>query len=161
MGFRETGVIKVGELERLGLMPSRERLKKGPVVIAECPEEIPCNICVDACPFKAISMDKIYGIPRIDWDKCIGCGVCVAYCPGLALFVVDLSKYGDKAYVTLPHEFYPPPRKNMTVKLLSRDGRVLGAGRVVKVWSYNNTWVVTVEVPKEYAMEVRGIWVEE
>ncbi len=157
--YKRTGIITVNELKRLGLLPSEERLRKGPVAIAECPEQIPCNICVDACPFKAISMNTINDIPRIDWDKCIGCGVCVAKCPGLAIFVVDLSRK-DKALVTVPHEFLPAPRRGDEVVLLGRDGGRLGRGRVVKVWEYNRTWIVTVEVPRELAMEVRAIWVE-
>ncbi len=157
--YKKTGIISTDELKKLGLLPPEERLRKGPVAIAECPEEIPCNICVDACSFNAISMETINGLPRINWDKCIGCGVCVSKCPGLAIFVVDLSK-PDKAYVTLPHEFLPVPKKNDEVVLLGRDGRRLGKGRVVKIWEYNRTWIITVEVPKEQAMEVRGIWVE-
>ena len=158
-GFRRTGVITVEELKKLGLLPPDERLRRGPVAILECPEEIPCNICVDACPSRAIEMDSIVSIPRVDWDKCVGCGTCVALCPGLAAFVVDLSK-PDKAYVTVPHEFLPVPREGDEVWLLSRDGRRVGRGKVVKVWERNRTWVVTVEVPKELAMEVRAIWVE-
>lgn len=160
MGYQVRGYITLEELREKGLLPPPERLEKGPVVVIECPDEIPCNICVGACPFKAISMDTIYAIPRVDWDKCIGCGVCVAYCPGLAIFVVDISKPGDKAYVTLPYEFLPEPKKNMVVDLLGRDGRVLGKGRIVKLWSYRKTWIVTVEVPKELAMEVRSIWIQ-
>ena len=49
----------------------------------------------------------------------------------------------------------------MVADLLGRDGRVLGKGRIVKVWSYRKTWIVTVEVPKELAMEVRSIWIRE
>lgn len=158
-GYKRTGIISLEELKQKGLLPPDERLGKGPVAIAECPEEIPCNICVDACPFNAISMKSINDIPKIDWNKCIGCGVCVAKCPGLAIFVVDLSK-PSKALITLPHEFLPAPRKNEEVVLLGRDGSRLGRGRVIKVWEHNKTWIVTVEVPKELAMEVRAIWVE-
>lgn len=157
--YKKTGVITLEELKQMGLIPPEERLRKGPVAIAECPEEIPCNICVDACPYKAISMETINAIPRIDWDKCTGCSICVSKCPGLAIFVVDLSKQ-DKAYVTLPHEFLPIPKKGDEVILLSRYGERVGKGKVVKVWEYNRTWVVTVEVPKELAMEVRAIWME-
>ncbi len=157
--YRVEGVITVEELKELGLLPPEERLRKGPVAILECPEMIPCNICVSACPTGAIRMDRIVDIPRVDWDKCIGCATCVAICPGLAAFVVDLSK-PSKAYVTLPHEFLPRPKEGDVVKLLGRDGRELGKGRVVKVREYNKTLVVTVEVPPELAMEVRAIWVE-
>jgi len=158
MSYRETGVLSKDDLEKTGLLPSMERLERKPVAIIECPEEIPCNICVDACPFHAISMEKVYSLPRIDFDKCIGCGVCVPQCPGLAIFVVDLSKPG-KAYVTLPYEFLPKPVKGQVVKLLDREGRVIGDGVVVKAWFYNKTWTVTVEVPRDKWWEVRAIWI--
>ena len=157
--YRVTGVISVEELRELGLVPPEDRLRKGPVAILECPEMIPCNICVSACPAGAIRMDRIIDLPRVDWDKCVGCGTCVALCPGLAAFVVDLSK-PDRDYVTLPHEFLPRPREGDEVTLLGRDGRKLGKGRVVRVREVNKTLVVTVEVPKGLGMEVRGVWVE-
>ncbi len=157
--YRKTGIITVDELRNLGLLPPEERLRKGPVAILECPELIPCNICVVACPSGAIRMDRIIDLPKVDWDKCTGCGMCVAICPGLAAFVVDLSK-PDKAYVTVPHEFLPAPKVGDEVWLLGRDGRRLGKGKVVRAWEKNRTWVVTVEVPRELAMEVRAIWVE-
>ena len=160
MEWRKRGYITVEELERLGLLPPKWRLEKGPVAIAECPEPIPCNICVDACPYKAISMDGINGLPRIDWSRCTGCGVCVSLCPGLAIFVVDLSK-PDRALVTLPYEMLPEPKPGMKVALLSRDGRVVGEGTIVRVWERNRTFVVTVEALPELALEVRAIWVKE
>ena len=157
--FRSTGIIGAEELSKLGLLPPEERLRKGPVAIIECPELIPCNICVDACPHNAISMERIIDIPKVDWEKCVGCGTCVAFCPGLAIFIVDVSKPG-KALVTVPHEFLPAPKVGEEVWLLGRDGRRLGKGRVVKAWERNKTWVVTVEVPEELAMEVRAVWGE-
>ena len=158
--YKRTGIISPNILEKLGLLPPTERLRKGPVAIAECPENIPCNICVDACPFDAISMKNINDIPRIDWSKCAGCGICAAKCPGLAIFIIDLSRPG-KAHVTVPYEFLPRPRKGDLVYILGRDGRRLGKGKVVKVLDCEKTLLVTVEVPEEYAMEVRAIWVEE
>ncbi len=157
--FKETGVISVEELRKLGLMPPEERLAKGPVAIPECPEEIPCNICVVSCPNGAISIEGIKGLPRIDWDKCVGCGACVAKCPGLAIFVIDVSKPGEYAYVTVPHEFLPVPKVGEMVDLLNRVGEVVGRGEVVKAWEHNKTWVITVKVPKKLAMEVRAVWV--
>ncbi len=157
--YKKTGIISPSTLREIGLLPPIERLRKGPVAIAECPENIPCNICVDACPFDAISMKNIYDIPRINWNKCVGCGICAAKCPGLAIFIVNLSKPG-KALVTIPYEFLPKPRKGDEVVLLGRDGRRLGKGRVIKAIDCERTLLVTVEVPEEYAMEVRAIWVE-
>ena len=157
--YRVNGIISIEELKKLNLLPPEERMKKGPVAIAECPEKIPCNICVDACPVGAIAMNHIIEIPVINWDKCTGCTMCVALCPGLAIFVVDLSKE-NVAYVTVPHEFLPAPKKGDEVILLGRDGKKLGKGKVIRVYERNKTYVVTVEVPPEYAMEVRAIWVE-
>jgi len=158
MGFKETGILSIEELREKGLMPPLERLEKGPVAILECPEEIPCNICVSACPRGAISMNTVYAIPKVDFDKCSGCGACVPQCPGLAIFVVDLSRK-DKALITLPYEFLPEPSEDMHVHLLDREGRVVGEGRVVRAWCYDKTWAVTVEVPRDKWWEVRAIWI--
>lgn len=38
-----------------------------------------CGACRNACPVKAIKIDK--GKASIQQDKCIKCGVCVSYCP--------------------------------------------------------------------------------
>ncbi len=159
LSYKKTGVITVEELKKLNQIPTEERMSKGPTVVIECPEQIPCNICVIACPFKAIQKERIIDLPKVDWSKCVGCGACVALCPGLAIFVVDLSK-PDKAYVTVPHEFLPIPKVGDEVTLLNRYGEKVGKGKVVKVWERNKTYVVTVETPKELAMEVRAIWVE-
>ncbi|MEM3948804.1 MAG: 4Fe-4S dicluster domain-containing protein, partial [Zestosphaera sp.] len=117
------------------------------------------NICVPYCPTKAIRMDRLVDLPRVDLDKCVGCGVCVAVCSGLAAFVVDLSK-SDADYVTVPHEFLPAPKAGDEVTLLSRRGERVGKGVVVRVWERNKTHVVTVKVPKGLGMEVRAVWVE-
>ena len=42
---------------------------------------IQCGLCVDACPFDAISRDLKTGAIRVDADKCTGCGTCVDVCP--------------------------------------------------------------------------------
>ncbi|MEM4570596.1 MAG: 4Fe-4S binding protein [Desulfurococcaceae archaeon] len=157
--FRETGVIELDELEKLGLLPPQERLKRGPVALLECPEKIPCNICVPYCPTKAIEMKSIIDLPVVDWNKCTGCGICVVVCPGLAAFVVDLSKE-DADYVTVPHEFLPVPKRGDEVVLLNKKGERVGKGTVIRVWERNRTYAVTVRVPKGLGMEVRAIWVE-
>jgi Fe-S-cluster-containing hydrogenase component 2 len=156
--FRERGYIELEELKELGLLPPSERLKRGPVAVLECPEEIPCNICVPFCPVKAIKMERIVDLPRVDWDRCTGCGMCVAVCPGLAAFVVDLSKE-DADYVTLPYELLPTPMSGDKAILLNRRGERVGLGEVVRVWERNKTYVVTVRVPKGLGLEVRAIWI--
>ncbi|MCX8185004.1 MAG: 4Fe-4S binding protein [Sulfolobales archaeon] len=158
--YRKTGVVSLEELARLNLLPPEERLRKGPVAILECPEMIPCNICVPYCPTKAIKMERLIDVPAVDWDKCIGCGICVAVCPGLAAFVVDTSK-NDFDYVTVPHEFIPVPRVGDEVVLLNKLGERIGRGTVVRIWERNKTYVATVRVPKGLSMEVRAIWVKQ
>jgi Fe-S-cluster-containing hydrogenase component 2 len=54
-----------------------------PTVCAQCLDAP----CMDICPVKAISRDEALGRTRIDYEKCIGCRMCVAACPfGLVHF---------------------------------------------------------------------------
>lgn len=150
--YEKTGVLS---LKDLGL-PSDDQLKKG-VAIIECVQEIPCNPCVAICPVGAISMKDINDLPRIDFNKCTGCKRCVSICPGLAIFVVKIKD--DKAFVTLPYEFLPVPKVGDIVKALDREGKTKGNARVVKVNQKDKTTVITIEVDKDLAMEVRNIGV--
>jgi ferredoxin len=53
--------------------------------VAEIPEECDsCEICVNSCPFLALSMDDS-GHVEINTGKCMGCGVCVDRCPSSAI----------------------------------------------------------------------------
>jgi Fe-S-cluster-containing hydrogenase component 2 len=135
-------------------IPSDAQLRKG-VVIIECVEEIPCNPCVAVCPAHAISMKDINALPRVDFEKCTGCTKCVGICPGLAIFVVKVT--GDNALVTLPYEFLPLPKVGDIVDAVDREGKVRGDVKVVRINSRGNTAVVTVQVEKALAMDVRMI----
>lgn len=152
MSYEEDGILELKDLN----LPSEERLKKGPTAIIECIENIPCNPCVDACPFEAISMEKIIDIPEIDYEKCTGCGTCIPICPGLAIFVVDISR--EKAVITIPYEFLPIPEIEDKVKALDRKGDIVGEAKVIRVKeNENKTNTVTIEVNKELGMIVRNI----
>jgi electron transport complex protein RnfB len=37
--------------------------------------------CEVACPFDAISMNAVTGLPEVDQEKCTSCGACVEACP--------------------------------------------------------------------------------
>lgn len=144
-----------------GVMPDKERMEKGPVAIAECFQNIACNPCTKACPKKAIQMEPdINARPVINPELCIGCGLCVAKCPGLAIFVVDMTYSEEMALVQLPFEFLPVPRAGQYVCGLNRAGEEQGWFEVIKARNggkENLTWVLSLAVPKALAMEVRNI----
>jgi Fe-S-cluster-containing hydrogenase component 2 len=154
-------VLPERELESRGLVPSKERLEAGPVVIVECIENIPCNPCADACPRKAITIEGgLTDTPRVDFNKCNGCTLCIARCPGLAIFVVNRDYSKTEATVTLPYELLPRPEVGERVACLDRSGRTACRGAVVRVLdsrAADRCAVVTVAVPKRLWNVVRSI----
>jgi heterodisulfide reductase subunit A len=44
-----------------------------------------CKICIDLCPYKAISFDEEKKVSSINEALCKGCGTCVAACPSGAI----------------------------------------------------------------------------
>lgn len=168
----ETGVPTIDDM--VDVVPPIERLKKGPVAIIECFQEIPCNPCYTSCPAEAIGgMDNINNVPVLDYDKCIGCGSCITACPGLAIFVVDylrqssvskISWNGKNAQkgssiIRIPYEFSPLPKEGDMVIALNREGITVGEARVFKVQSEkskNKTAVVWLEVDRGLVMEIRN-----
>ncbi len=135
--------------------------KKNGLVVVECPQSIPCNPCHTSCPTGAIVPFKdINDVPKVDWSLCTGCGICVAACPGLACFVVDLAT-GDesRARLKLPFEFLPKPTKGEEVTLLNRVGEDVGRGTVVRTTEplRDRTTVVHVDIPRNLANDVRAI----
>jgi Fe-S-cluster-containing hydrogenase component 2 len=161
MALKKTGYLTKGELINSNLYPSEERFKKGPVAIIECIEEIPCNPCEVACKFKAIKIGKpITNLPILDENLCTGCGLCVAKCPGLAIFIIDKAYSEKVGLVSFPHEYLPLPVTGSIVEAVNREGKVVCSGKVVKVLNkkrFDRTPVVTIAITKEKLDEVRGI----
>lgn len=161
MALLNEGYLTLEELKKSIKYPSEERMAKGPVAIAECIQEIPCNPCEAACKFNAIEIgEPITNLPCVDEEKCTGCGVCVAQCSGLAIFVIDKTYADGKGAVSFPYEYMPLPEKGQQVEAVNRKGEVVCQGEVTKVMnpaSFDRTPVVTVAVPVEYTEEVRGI----
>ncbi len=141
--------------------PPQARLEQGAVAIVECFQQIPCNPCIKACPQKAINMaNDINDLPKVDFDKCNGCSICVSRCPGLAIFVVDMNYSDDMALVKIPFEYVPLPQKGQFATAVNRAGEEMGSFEVVKVTSggkKNMTYVISLAVPKDMAMEIRNI----
>ncbi len=161
MALINTGYIEYDELAECQVLPSKERFEKGPVAIIECVQEIPCNPCEAACKFGAISIgEPITNLPKLIDEKCSGCGVCVSKCPGLAIFVVNKAYSEESATVAFPYEYFPVPKEGMMVKAVNRKGEAVCDSKVIKVMnpkSFDRTPVVTIEIPKEFADEVRSI----
>lgn len=155
------GYVSLDELKATPGVPSLDRMQRGPVAVLECVQEIPCNPCEAACPRHAIHVGTpITNRPALDEKKCTGCALCVTQCPGLAIFVVDLSGSGKTARVTLPYEYLPLPKVGDAVDVVDRSGEVVGTGSVLQVVTArasDRTAAVTVEVAREQGMNARGI----
>ena len=131
------------------------------VAIIECPEQIPCNPCVQACPFDAISIaGGITALPILDPGLCTGCGSCVPRCPGMAIYVLNRNYAPGKAALAIPYEFLPLPIEGQTAEVVDRRGGYVCQGQVAKiriVKDYDRTPVITVRFPVEYVDAARFI----
>ena len=157
------GFLDLEEVMDIPGFPGIEVLNNKKCVVIECKQNIPSNPCESACPHHAISIgNPITNLPVVDPEKCIGCGLCVAQCPGQACFLVDMS-HEEYDTVTLPYEYYPLPEKDQEVYGLSRDGKYVIKAVVVRVVltkKNDRTAVIEVKVPKGYGMKVRNISVD-
>lgn len=158
---REDGALELREVKGCPGWPGEECLERRKVAVLECVEDIPCNPCEVACPTGAIVVGApITNLPRIDGDKCTGCGLCVAVCPGLAIFLVERNRADGRATVTLPFELLPLPRAGDAVRAMDRQGRFLCEATVLKVHDakkYDRTRVVTISVERRFSDEARAI----
>mgnify|MGYP000787989459 CR=1 FL=1 len=65
------------------VLPPKEawEAKKGGYAVIECPKRIPCTPCYTSCPTGAVlPFEDINDVPRIDYAKCTGCGICRNIC---------------------------------------------------------------------------------
>jgi Fe-S-cluster-containing hydrogenase component 2 len=102
--------------------------------------------------------NSINDIPDIDFNKCTGCGLCLSGCPGLAIFMIDMTYEENRALVSLPYEFLPLPEKGEVVSIIDRGGNILGEGEIIRIRnskSQDRTPVITIAVEKTLAMKVR------
>lgn len=128
--------------------------------VMECTQNIPCNPCQDACPKGCISIGaNITSLPIVvAQSQCINCGMCVASCSGQAIFLVDEDCGDGTATVTIPYEFLPLPETGAKGVALGRNGQKVCEAEVVSVKSnkaYDKTNLLTMRIPKEFAMKAR------
>lgn len=160
-GVKISGAPNIEEVKNTPGYPKEKYWKRGPVIFIECVEEIPCNPCESACPQGAITIGKpITNLPVLDAEKCKGCGLCVAACPGLAIYMKDYTFSENEATVSFPFEYWPLPERDQEVTLVDEMGEEICQGQVVRVLNtkkQNNTPVITVKYPKEYFEKVKSI----
>jgi hypothetical protein len=84
--------------------------------------------------------------------------MCVASCPGQAIFLVDEKDEEGFADVTLPYEFLPVPAKGDRGVALGRDGSPVCEAEVVAVRqtrAFDHTTLLPMRVPADMAMRAR------
>jgi len=158
---RQLGYLPLEVIKKEVALPPNDKMEKGTVVIIECVEDIPCDPCADSCKHGAIIKESLTAPPSVDYEKCTGCALCVAACPGLAIFVIDNSR-DDKAIVYIPYEMLPEPQKGNKGDALDRSGKRVGSAIVEKVRKgVRGTTIVGILVEKDLAMNVRSIRIPE
>jgi len=159
--LKKVGAPSLEELRNSPGFPEEKDLLKGPIAIIECIEEIPCNPCEMSCPKGAIVVGKpITNLPSIDFSKCMGCGKCVAACPGLAIYIKNFIYSDKEALITFPFEYLPLPEVNTNVTLVNRRGAEVCKGKVVKVnqnKGNDKTILISATFPKEHFHDVVSI----
>lgn len=145
----------------LNKLPSEERRQKGPYVMIECFQRIPCNPCYTACNFGAVKkFNDINDLPEVDYEKCTGCGLCQVVCPGLAIFVIDETYSETQSLIKIPYEYLPVPKAGDSIRGYDRDGNYLDDVEVKKVQKFkNSTYLISVVVDKEFEHDLRGVLV--
>lgn len=156
--LKKYGAPSLEELRNSPGFPKTEDYKLGNIAVIECIEQIPCNPCETACPKGAIKVgNPITNLPSIDFKKCMGCGICVAKCPGIAIHLININYSETKALITFPYEYLPLPKPDEEVILVNRIGKEICRGKVENVASskaYDLTKLISVSFDKKYYEDV-------
>ncbi len=128
-----------------------------------CNQEIPCNPCTTVCPNEQIETidDLITQLPYFkDDQECIGCGKCVAVCPGLAVLLKDYRKDKNNPFITFPLELTANKlEKDHKIIVVSND-QELGEFKVYRtriLKEFPKTQLITVKLPSEIAKQAVAI----
>jgi len=128
-----------------------------------CNQEIPCNPCTTVCPNEQIETidDLITQLPYFkDDQECIGCGKCVAVCPGLVVLLKDYRKDKNNPFITFPLELTANKlEKNQKIIVVSND-QELGEFKVHRtriLKEFPKTQLIKVKLPSEIAKQAVAI----
>ncbi len=138
-------------------LPSKERMDSKPFVQIDCLYGFACNPCSFACKYGAITKSSTSTVPRIDYDKCVGCMECVYQCPGLAIFGYNTAQ--NKLFLPIEYNI----EEGADLYLVDNNGDKIGEGILEKLLlKPNKTNVARVKVTQLYKhsedaiLEVRG-----
>ena len=129
-------------------------------IMIDCKQEIPCDPCRDSCAVGAIRVNRLTDLPAAVPEKCVGCGNCVAACPGQACYLIDDAYSESEASVDFAFEFLPVPVPGEERQARDNAGNAVCSGRVVAVMekpAWHGTRIVRLAVPKESMNQVRGM----
>jgi Fe-S-cluster-containing hydrogenase component 2 len=121
-----------------------------------CKQEIPCDPCAASCGKKAIIKRELISLPEFNEENCIGCLLCVANCPGQALFYINK----ENCEIIFPFEFSIRPEIGEKIDLVDEYGNILGLGEVkdfIYKKVFNKTTLIVVKGHLEDLDRTRGI----
>ncbi len=137
--------------------------KEGIYPVFYCTQEIPCNPCTSVCDQEQIETvdNLITKLPYFKGEKdCIGCGKCIAVCPGLAVVLHDYRMDKDNPLVTFPLELTDIKlEKGQKIIVVSNDYELgkfeVYRSRILK--EFPKTQLVTTIIPSEIAEKAVAI----
>ncbi|MCK4780807.1 MAG: (2Fe-2S)-binding protein, partial [Candidatus Lokiarchaeota archaeon] len=128
-----------------------------------CNQEIPCNPCTTVCDQQQIETidDLITQLPYFKGEQdCIGCGKCVAVCPGLAVVLLDYRKDKNNPLVTFPFELTEEKLEKGQEVVVVSNKKELGKfeiqrSRILK--EFPKTQLITIKLPSKIAKQAVAI----
>ncbi len=141
--------------------------EEGVYPVFYCNQEIPCNPCTTVCEQEQIKTidNLITQLPYFKGEQdCIGCGKCVAVCPGLAVVLIDYRKDLDNPLVTFPFELTEEKLEKGDKVIVVNNEKELGIFEILRsriLKEFPKTQLITVKLPSEFAKEAVAIKLHE